>query len=237
MFSNRVGTWFGALTGLAFSVQSIVIRSCFSCVIFPCFCIVKDFTPKWFGAPTVIQQGSPENRWDHRNADLSTPRPLGFQRGVFYKSKEKREKIMRIGNLCVFGLCVFMVGTAYAETTSTDRKTVSSKAYVDTSVETRQEKIPAAGTNSANAGTTVVMYTTTGNGTIGERGIYDNPANYTAGTDANKLVTASALKGSVTNLPTMETSKLTCANPDTCSLWTIEDQQVYGDENNNTSGN
>ena len=144
---------------------------------------------------------------------------------------------MRIGNLCVFGLCVFMVGTAYAETTSTDRKTVSSKAYVDTSVETRQEKIPAAGTNSANAGTTVVMYTTTGNGTIGERGIYDNPANYTAGTDANKLVTASALKGSVTNLPTMETSKLTCANESAgCTLWTIVDQQVYGDEDNNGNG-
>ena len=142
---------------------------------------------------------------------------------------------MRIGNFCAFGLCVFMIGTAYAETTLLDRKTVSSKAYVDTSVETRQNKIPAAGTNSANAGTTVVMYTTTGNGTIGERGIYDNPANYTAGTDANKLVTASALKGSVTNLPTMETSKLTCANPDTCSLWTIEDQQVYGGNNNNNS--
>ena len=128
-----------------------------------------------------------------------------------------------------------MIGTAYAETTSTDRKTVSSKAYVDTSVETRQTKIPAAGTNSGTLGTAVVTYTTTGNGTIGERGIYDNPANYTAGTDANKLVTASALKGSVTNLPTMETSKLTCANPDTCSLWTIEDQQVYGDENNNNN--
>ena len=141
---------------------------------------------------------------------------------------------MRIGNLLLCG--IIMVGTAYAETTSADRKTVSSKAYVDTSVETRQEKIPAAGTNSANAGTTVVMYTTTGNGTIGERGIYDNPTSYTAGTDANKLVTASALKGSVTNLPTMETSKLTCANPDTCSLWTIEDQEVYGDEDNNGNG-
>ena len=150
------------------------------------------------------------------------------------KIKGKREKIMRIGNLLLCG--IIMIGTAYAETTSTDRKTVSSKAYVDTSVDTRQEKIPAAGTNSANAGTTVVMYTTTGNGTIGERGIYDNPANYTAGTDANKLVTASALKGSVTNLPTMETSKLTCANTPTCSLWTIVDQEVYGDEDNNGNG-
>ena len=134
-----------------------------------------------------------------------------------------------------FGVLValFIAMPSFAETTSTDRKTVSSKAYVDTSVETRQEKIPAAGTNSANAGTTVVMYTTTGNGTIGERGIYDNPANYTAGTDANKLVTASALKGSVTNLPTMETSKLTCANQSAgCTLWTIVDQEVYGDDDN-----
>ena len=116
-----------------------------------------------------------------------------------------------------------------------DMKTVASKAYVDTSVDTRQEKIPAANPNNTNIGVSVVTYTNTGNGTIGERGIYDNPANYTAGTDANKLVTASALKGSVTNLPTMETSKLTCANPDTCSLWTIEDQQVYGGNNNNNS--
>ena len=140
---------------------------------------------------------------------------------------------MRIGNLLLCG--IIMVGTAYAETTPADRKTVSSKAYVDTSVETRQEKIPAAGTNSANTGTTVVMYTTTGNGTIGERQIYDGTNTYTNG-DANKLVTESALKGSVTNLPTMQTSKLTCANPDTCSLWTIVDQEVYGDEDNNGNG-
>ena len=141
---------------------------------------------------------------------------------------------MRIGNLCVFGLCVFMVGTAYAETTQADRKTVSSKAYVDTSVDTRQQKIPAANPNNTTIGVSVVTYTNTGNGTIGERQIYDGTNNYTSG-DANKLVTASALKGSVTNLPTMETSKLTCANTPTCSLWTIEDQQVYGDENNNNS--
>ena len=114
------------------------------------------------------------------------------------------------------------------EPTLLDKKTVSSKAYVDTSVETRQNKIPAAGINSANAGTAVVMYTEDGDGEIGERGIYSDPTNYTAGTDANKLVTASALKGSVTSLPTKETSKLTCANPGTCSLWIIEDQQVYG---------
>ena len=144
---------------------------------------------------------------------------------------------MRIGNLCVFGLCVFMVGIAYAETTSLDRKTVSSKAYVDTSVETRQEKIPAANPNNTNIGVSVVTYTNTGNGTIGERQIYDGTNNYTSG-DANKLVTASALKSSVTSLPTMETSKLTCANESAgCTLWTIVDQQVYGQQNSNNNNN
>ncbi len=92
-------------------------------------------------------------------------------------------------------VAIFITLPSFATPTATDRKTVSSKAYVDTSVETRQEKIPAAGTNSANTGTTV------------------------------------------TNLPTMETSKLTCANQSAgCTLWTIEDQQVYGDEDNNGNG-
>ena len=141
---------------------------------------------------------------------------------------------MRIGNLLLCG--IVMVGTAYAETTQADRKTVSSKAYVDTSVETRQEKIPAANPNNTTIGVLVVTYTNTGNGTIGERQIYDGTNNYTSG-DANKLVTASALKGSVTSLPTMETSKLTCANPDTCSLWTIVDQEVYGQQNSNNNNN
>ena len=142
-----------------------------------------------------------------------------------------------VGKLCAFALCAFVVGIASADPTPADRRTPSSKAYVDTKVDTRQPKIPAAGTNSGTLGTAVVTYTTSGNGTIGERGIYDNPNSYTANTDANKLVTASALKGSVANLPVMTTSKLTCANGPTCSLWTIEDQDVYGDENNNSNNN
>ncbi len=141
-----------------------------------------------------------------------------------------------VGKLFTVALCMFVVGVAYAEPSALDKKTVSSKAYVDTSVDTRQNKIPAAGTNSGTLGTAVVTYTQTGNGAIGERGIYSNPNNYTANTDANKLVTASALKGSITGLPKMATSKLTCANTPTCSLWTVSDQQVYGDENDNNSG-
>ena len=139
-----------------------------------------------------------------------------------------------VRKLFAFALCVFMGGIAYAETTSTDRKTVSSKAYVDTNVELKQPKIPAANTNSGTPGVSVVTYTSTGNGTIGERQIYDGSSNYTNG-DANKLVTAAALNGTVTNLPTMQTSKLACADSPTCSLWTIVDQQVYGQNSNNNS--
>jgi len=128
-------------------------------------------------------------------------------------------------------VAIFVSMPSFATPTPLDRKTVSSKAYVDTSVETRQEKIPATNPNNTNIGVSVVMYTEDGDGEIGERQIYDGTNNYTNG-DANKLVTASALKGSVTNLPTMQTSKLTCANPGTCSLWTIVDQQVYGDDDN-----
>ena len=133
-----------------------------------------------------------------------------------------------------FGLCVFVAGIACAEPTATDLKTVSSKAYVDTEVGTRQPKIPAANPNNQTLGVSVVTYTQAGNGTIGERGIYSDPSSY-ENTDANKLVTASALRGSVANLHTMTTSKLTCYDTPTCTLWTVEDQHVYGNENNNSN--
>lgn len=119
---------------------------------------------------------------------------------------------------------------AAEDPTPAQRKTVTSVKYVTDQLATKQNTIPATGTNSATAGTTVVMYTGTA-GTIGERALYTNGTSYTAGTDANKLVTASALDGAVNNLPTMQTSKLTCANQaDGCTLWTIENQEVYGDE-------
>ena len=121
---------------------------------------------------------------------------------------------------------------AFAEDTpdaNAGRNIPTSVSYVQASVNTKQAKIPAATTNSATPGTTVVTYTGTA-GQIGERGIYDG-GNYTAGTDANKLVTASALNDSVTNIPTITTSKLTCANSPTCDLWTLDNtQQVYGND-------
>ena len=115
-----------------------------------------------------------------------------------------------------------------ADPTPAQRKTVTSLKYVTDQLATKQDNIPAAGTNSATPGTTVVTYTSTGNGTIGERQIYTG-GTYTNG-DANKLVAASALDDAVSNIPTMQTSKLTCQNEPDCTLWTIEDQEVYGEE-------
>ncbi len=124
-------------------------------------------------------------------------------------------------------VAMMAIAPALATVTETDRKTPTSKGYVDTAIDTRQARIPAANTNSATPGTTVVTYTGTA-GTIGERGIYDNSNNYTAGTDAGKLVTAGALTNKVATLPTIQTSKLTCANDPDCTLWTIEGQTVNG---------
>ena len=108
-----------------------------------------------------------------------------------------------------------------------DMKTVASKAYVDTKIETKQLKIPAAGQPNVGAGETVMTYTATGNGQIGERGLYSDISNYDASTDGDKLITASALNATFTNLPTTDTTKLECANSPACTLWTIVDQTAY----------
>ena len=109
-----------------------------------------------------------------------------------------------------------------------DMKTVASKAYVDTKIETKQLKIPAAGQPNVDAGETVMTYTATGNGQIGERGLYSDISSYDASTDGDKLITASALNATFTNLPTTDTTKLECANlNDGCTLWTIVDQTAY----------
>ena len=114
-----------------------------------------------------------------------------------------------------------------------DMKTVASKAYVDTQIETKQLKIPAAGQPNVGAGETVMTYTATGNGEIGERGLYSDISSYNASTDGDKLITASALNATFTNLPTTPTTKLECANQaDGCTLWTIVDQTAYHRVNN-----
>ncbi|MBO4480197.1 MAG: hypothetical protein J5742_01050 [Alphaproteobacteria bacterium] len=109
-------------------------------------------------------------------------------------------------------------------------KKVTSKNYVDTLVATKQDTIPATGNSTGGTGTSVVMYTGTA-GTVGERGIYDGQTTYNSTNDANKLVTASALNNSVTNIPTIQTSKLTCQDSPDCTLWTVDDQTVYGQSN------
>ena len=120
-----------------------------------------------------------------------------------------------------------ITNVTYAED---DMKTVASKAYVDTQIETKQLKIPAAGQPNVGAGETVMTYTATGNGQIGERGLYSDISSYDATTDGDKLITASALNATFTNLPTTPTTKLECANQaDGCTLWTIVDQTAYGD--------
>ena len=122
---------------------------------------------------------------------------------------------------------ILVVATTIAHADD-DMKTAASKAYVDTSVETLQDKIPAANQAGVGLGETVMTYTAAGNGQIGERGIYTGANGYDASTDAEKLITASALNDTFTNLPTTGTTKLECANlNDGCTLWTIVDQTAY----------
>ena len=103
---------------------------------------------------------------------------------------------------------------------------LTSKPYVDDAVSTRQDKIPAANPSNTNLGETVMTYTDAGNGEIGERELFTG-GTYDAANDADKLITASALKSAFT-LPETQTTKLVCANPGTCDLWTITNQTAYG---------
>ena len=119
-------------------------------------------------------------------------------------------------------ISIFTIGAIVSALTinsvfATGENIVASKSYVDT----KQIKLHAANANPANNGTTVVTYTDT-EGTPGERGIYDGSTTYSAATDSDSLITAGALGAAV---PSIETTKLTCANQnDGCTLWTISDQ-------------
>ncbi len=108
-------------------------------------------------------------------------------------------------------------------------KTTTSKPYVDTQIATKQLKIPAANTAGVGAGDSVITYTNVaGGGVIGERALFTG-GEYNASTDADKMITASALNNAFTNLPTTDTTTLECANQsDGCTLWTIVDQTAYG---------
>ena len=75
-----------------------------------------------------------------------------------------------------------ITGVTHAED---DMKTAASKAYVDTKIETKQLKIPAAGQPNVGAGETVMTYTATGNGQIGERALYSDISSYNAATSGD----------------------------------------------------
>ena len=109
----------------------------------------------------------------------------------------------------------------------------TSQNYVDAALELKQATIPAAGASGVGAGNTVMTYTAT-SGTIGERALYTDASSYDASTDADKMITASALNGAITSMPTTTTTKLTCANAGTCDLWSITDQTAYAGAAANT---
>ncbi len=136
-----------------------------------------------------------------------------------------------IKKILLFALMIFTITTTVIHADDNDLKTPASKAYVDIEVAKKQNKIPAANQPGVGEGETVMTYTAAGNGQIGERGIYDDASSYDASTDADKLITASALKDRFANLPTTGTTKLQCANSPTCSLWTVVDQTAYGNFN------
>ena len=111
-------------------------------------------------------------------------------------------------------------------------QTDAGKIATAAAVETKQNKIPATGTNASTPGDTVVTYTSTA-GTIGERGIYDGSTTYYDPTDRNKLITARAAQNGTQeatynavsqitsqNLESINVPSLTCANQD-CTLYTV----------------
>ena len=107
-------------------------------------------------------------------------------------------------------------------------KTITSKPYVDTQIATKQLKIPAANTAGVGPGDSVITYTNVaGGGVIGERALFTG-GEYNASTDADKMITASALDTAFATLPKTDTSKLVCADSPACTLWTIVDQLAYG---------
>ncbi len=126
----------------------------------------------------------------------------------------------------IFGGILAIAGNAYAVTS-----TVTSKDYVDTEVGKKQNTIPVSGTNASTPGTTVVTYTNTA-GTIGERGICNDPDEDDC--NVGDLVTfghfmgfAAEVDNAVNNMPTITTSKMTCVDSPDCTLWSVADQTVY----------
>ena len=138
--------------------------------------------------------------------------------------------------ILIGAVAMIMAMPCFAEDTpATGDKRITSKPYVENAVATRQDKIPAANLSNTNYGETVMTYTPNGDGEIGERALFTG-GEYDASTDADKLITASALDTAFTTLPETPTTKLVCANQsDGCTLWTITDQTAYGISGNGTT--
>ena len=136
------------------------------------------------------------------------------------------------------GIISAIIGTAYA----VGENTVTSKSYVDAMDATKQNTIPATGTNASTPGSTVVTYTGTA-GTIGERAIFDYETGWDDGWVAegheDELVTAEAMSEVVsdvvlTGISNMQDGqepvrvvKTTCANSPDCTLWNMQDVIVH----------
>ena len=123
------------------------------------------------------------------------------------------------------GLITTVIGTAYA----TGENTVTSKSYVDAQDALKQDKI--------TAGTTGNVVTYNGEDAncqeqFNERGIYSGSATYT-NNDADKLVTASVVKGMADTLESMTITDnrlegidtngttINCQFNNSCTLWRI----------------
>ncbi len=132
----------------------------------------------------------------------------------------------------IFGGILAIAGNAYAVTS-----TVTSKDYVDTEVGKKQNTIPVSGTNASTPGTTVITYTDIA-GTIGERGICNDPDEDDC--DGGDLITVNQLIGQIERLglQLVPTTNRTCtewvanaAHTDAnCLLWNLVDQTVWGIE-------
>ena len=127
---------------------------------------------------------------------------------------------MRISLLSIGAIASILSINSVFATTST----VTSKDYVDAADALKQNKIPAAGTNASTPGDAVVTYTQTGNGVIGERGIYAGNW-YNENTDANKLVTADVVYRA-TDCVYANTPQMECTDwdsNDNCLLMTVHE--------------
>ena len=130
-------------------------------------------------------------------------------------------------------MAVVVLGTAFAFGAADPKdRILTSQTYVDAIVGA------LANSMKGTAGT-VVVRDNSGDPT-GEVGILDDPDDYNANTNADNLVTAGfvadAIDGLdipttesiVNDIPTLQMSKLTCANADDCTLWDIETRNVLG---------